>query len=301
MTGRTAGARTTLDGHADGTPRGAGHALHDVLDRVRNSGQQNILGAWQTVLGDQATSIVWTQRHAEVVGLYQTLMHQVLSLPSGDPTQVRAMRYAPDWYRAIVWQSHWQANAESPSRIIDDERLDSLGFVADLLALRLPGTAAVPTDESMAHLRQEVAEWLALLDETDEIPRSVSSEISGQLQHVLWLLDNVDTFGADPIVRQTRETIGRLTETLASQGSPSGFTKTWTDRVGRLIVALTLFTGGLQAGNLALVQAEQTVTVISEIVRGVAGHSESPAGQPALPSGTGSEATASEPHSNDEG
>lgn len=267
-------------------PRGAGHSLHDLLEQVRNSGQPNILSAWETVLGDQATSVVWTQRHAEVVGLYQTLMQQVLGLPERD--RKRPLYYAPTWYKAVVWQTHWQSNQEGPSKIIDDDSLNALWFVGELLVHVRPGTATLPPADAVDRLHQELLAWLDLLGETDDVPRAIREEIAGQVQHVLWLLENINLFGAAPVVRQTREVVGRVTETIATQNPQSSTASKWRTRAGHLLVALGLFNGILATTNQVLDSGEQTYKTISEIVRGGDGHDAGPAAPPALPSGSAS-------------
>lgn len=198
-------------GTTDGNYSTAGHALHDVLDRVRNSGQQTILNGWVTVLDAQPNTIAWAQRHAEVVGLYQALMEQVVSLPEGDRSRTRAETYAPAWYRAVVWQSQWHSNHEGPGILIDDSTLDHLGHVAEILALRFPGTVPRLTDSAIGGLRRALEDWLGLLSSTDDVPQSTRDEIAGQIRHVFWLLDNTEIFGAAPVVRATRTVVGRIT------------------------------------------------------------------------------------------
>ena len=232
------------------------------------------------MLGAEAGSVEWAQRHAEVVGLYQALIEQVLSLPEGDRTRVRALRYAPSWYRAVVWQSHWQHNSERPSNVLDDATLDHLGSIAEILALRFPRSAAEPTDEGIAHLRRELEEWLGVLTETSEVPSQVREEVAGQIQHVLWLLDNIHTFGAGPVVREARRVVGRVTEEAAKPGG----IKEWTARIGTLIAAIALFTGVVQSTNEALEAVQDTITVVSEIVRGGEEPDTPGSERPALPS-----------------
>jgi hypothetical protein len=266
-------------------PTTAGHALHDLLERLRRSGEVTVLNGWVDVLDAPAESVAWAQRHAEVVGLYQAVLQQVLSLPEGDPIRERALRYAPAWYRAVVWQKQWQHSGERPQGVIDDAALDQLGSIAEILSYRIPGAAAQPSEEAVARLRQELEDWLDLLAESTDVPQSAREEIAGQIRHVLWLLDNIDTFGIAPVVREARTVVGRVTEASATQG----WAKKWNSRIGTLVVALSLLTTGLQATTLALEAAQETVTVISEIVRGESTGDEEPTNRPALPSGSGSD------------
>jgi hypothetical protein len=270
-----------VEGRADHGPTTAGHALHDLLDRLRLSGNRTVHGGWSTVLDAEAGSVEWARRHAEVVGLYQALLEQVMSLPEGDRTRSRALQYAPAWYSAVVWQSHWKNPGEPPSQVLDDATLDHLGSIADILAYRLPGAASRPSDEAIGSLRQELEQWLDLLNETDSVPPTTREEIVGQIRHVLWLLENVETFGAAPAVRQARLLVGRVTETMATQG----LAKKWATRVGALVLALGLLTQGLEATTQALEAARDTVVVVSEIVRDASGSPEGDS-QPALTSGS---------------
>ena len=136
-------------------PTTAGHALHDLLDQFRRSGEVTVLNAWADVLGADAGSVEWAQRHAEVVGLYQAMLQQVMSLPEDDRNRNRALRYAPAWYRAVVWQGHWQHSGERPGSVIDDATLDHLGSIAEILAYRIPGAAVrlVPRERSPGSVR----------------------------------------------------------------------------------------------------------------------------------------------------
>ncbi|MCF6506839.1 hypothetical protein E9549_05380 [Blastococcus sp. MG754426] len=253
--------------------------------RFRQSSQVTVLNGWVDVLGAPEGSVEWAQRHAEVVGLYQGLLQQVSSLPEGDPNRDRALRYAPAWYRAVVWQNLWQSSQQRPSQVLSDAALDQLGSIAEILSYRLPGAAANPSDEAVARLRQELEDWLDLLAESADVPQSAREEIAGQIRHVLWLLDNIDTFGVAPVVREARTVVGRVTEASATQG----WAKKWTSRIGTLVVALGLLTTGLQATTLALEAAQETVTVVSEIVRGESTGDEEPTDRPALPSGSGAD------------
>ncbi len=266
-------------------PTTAGHALHDLLERFRRSGEVTVLNGWVDVLEAPAGSVEWAQRHAEVVGLYQGVLQQVHSLPEADPIRDRALRYAPAWYSAVVWQSHWQTSGERPSKVIDDATLDHLGSIAEILAYRIPGAAASPSEASVARLRQELGNWLDLLAESPDVPQSAREEIAGQIRHVLWLLDNIGTFGVAPAVREARTVVGRVTEAAATQG----WAKKWTTRIGALVLALGLLTQGLEAATLTLEAAQETVTVISEIVRAESAGGETQPDRPALTSGSGAD------------
>lgn len=267
-------------------PRTAGHALHDLIEGVRNSGQSNVLGGWTTVLGAEAGNVVWAQRHAEVVGLFRAVIQQLESLPNGDRSQMRALKYAPSWYRAVVWQDHWQHNSQPAHNVISASDLDQLGFAADYLAYRLPSGAAHPSDDAIARLRQEVQAWLGLLNETEDLSESVREAIAGQMRHVLWLLDNVDTFGITPVVRETQVAVGQVTETMFTRPSGSPLKRKWVMHFGGLLVALGLVTQGVQATNQVLEAARDTLTVVGEIARETDGLFDFVNGPPALPSGS---------------
>jgi hypothetical protein len=257
-------------------PTTAGHALYDLLQQLRRSNQVTVLNAWSSLLGAEAGSAQWAQRHAEVVGLYQSVIQQIMSLPEEDPTRKRALRYAPGWYRAVVWQSNWQSNGERPRAVVDDATLDHLGSIADIVAYRIPGAAVRPSDNSVARLRGELDDWLDLLGHSGEVPQATREEIGGQIRHVLWLLDNIETFGAAPVVREVRTVVGRATESAVTQGWASKLAT----RIGALVIALGAFTSGMEATTQALEAGRETLTVVSEIVRGEPGSDEQSGDRP---------------------
>jgi hypothetical protein len=275
--------RSSANGRA---PRNAGHALYDLIDRVRKSQQTTVLGGWTAVLDAEPGTVAWAQRHAEVVSLYQEFLRQLLSLPEGEGAQSRALKYAAAWYRAIVWPENWQSTAAAAHGVISSSDLDQLGSTADYLAYRLPSTAVRPSDDAIARLRHELQAWLGLLDETEDLPESIRVEIAGQINHVLWLLDNVDDFGMAPVVRETQAAVGKVTETMFTRPSGSPLKKKWVIHFGGLLVALGLVSQGVQATNQVLEAAKGTLTLVGEIAQEADSLFDFVNGPPALPSGS---------------
>ncbi|MCZ2815227.1 hypothetical protein [Modestobacter sp. VKM Ac-2984] len=244
-----------------------GHALHEILLRLRQSTAGTVRDGWIDVLDMEAGSVGWARRHAEIVSLFGDMMEQVLSLPPEEPARSRALRYSATWYRAIVWQGHWQNPGEPARSLIDDMTLDQLEATADFLAYRLPSQAPKSDPASLAHLQGQVEAWLTLLDETPELPEELRIQIARQMQHILWLLKNVDVFGVAPVIRETQVAVGKVTQAMFSLRSNAGWKRRWIMRCGELVVALGLVTQGIEATNNVLEAARETVATVGEIVQ----------------------------------
>lgn len=245
----------------------AAHALHKILTDVRRTQNGSVLGGWTEVLGCKQADVEWGQRHGEVVRLHQRVLEQLLSLPEGEATRETGLRYAPAWYSAIVWPSHWQSNQEPAVRIISDADLDMLGVTADFLALRLAGTAAVPHRADLDRLRSEISEWIDLIGETTDLAEAIKVEVAGQLRHVLWLIDNIETYGTASVVREAQTAVGKVSETVFTRMGQSPWKKKWVRHYGSLLVALGLLSQGLDATNLVLDKAKDTLSVVAEVAQ----------------------------------
>lgn len=259
-----------------------GHALHELLSALALEKSLNMRDAWGKVLQTTFGSADWPRRHAEVVRLFQAVLNQLLSLPESDGTRLRGLRYATAWYDAIVWPKNWDAQAGAA---ISQTNLDLLASVADVLAAR-SGHSLRSSAADIETLRDEIAGWLQLVRETTDLPASVREEIAAQLAHVQWLLDNIETFGTGAVVRETEAAIGKVTETLFTRLGVSQFKKRWIRAFGGLVIALGLFSQGLEATNKVLQNAQDTVHVLVEISQEVGSIINDPAEQPALQSGT---------------
>lgn len=244
-------------------------ALHAVLSRVQQCDAPTVLSAWQQVLQADASTTEFVLRHAEVVRLVETIARRLLAADSDAVTAEALTMYLPSWYRAVVWQQNWQAAQEPPGSIITIEQMSYLGLFgkhefAENEHLTLAG---------LSTLRSNLDSWIDLLDESTEIPTPLRQQIRTQVEHVRWLLDNIDLLGTTAVVRQSQTLLGQVTSAAAVQ--PSRFTSAqqWKSAFGTLVVLL----GGV-AG--ATGEARVIVSNVQEVYSTITNWE-----QPALPAG----------------
>ena len=185
-------------------------ALYSILYAVRQSGADNVGNGWKAALGSAIDSGDFPRRHAEVVHLFSKVHQHLLSLPEDDEDRELYLKYAPSWYRAIVFRDSWGNSQKPAASIIDEQTLDQLRGLGRILH-RTSGDTL--TSEAVDQLRKGLKQWRELLDESG-IPSNVAERIKSQVDLIEWLLENVSTYGAEPVVRESRNLVGLGVEVL---------------------------------------------------------------------------------------
>ncbi|WP_157931770.1 hypothetical protein [Mycobacteroides abscessus] len=177
-------------------------ALERIFDSVRSSGQKSIKGVWTTVLNAQHGTPEFYKRHSEVMALVSRLQLILESLPDDDSTRVRNLGDVPLWYGAVLPIAHWDdQNFKAWAALIPEHNIRLLGSLGEILSHRTTDAKLSNTDVS--RLRASLEEWKKALGET-ELPEAIRLEVHRQVEHIEWLLSQVDRFGYEPVVQQSR-------------------------------------------------------------------------------------------------
>lgn len=213
--------RTNLtgDNRTMARPASPARALHDIINAV-NSGigdpHSHAYYAWQDVAGHDIGTSAFVRFHAEVMELLSEVSEEMRTLSHS--AEQRFSIYIDDWWSALVRpRQDWAADK---SKIIEPAPLHMLAALADVFEARAPqgGAHSPQTPELLARavtfLREEVAN-------ATDLPESVRDEILNDLDHVLWLLDEVDTFGVGHAVGAMEKATGRALSKAARTPSKS--------------------------------------------------------------------------------
>ncbi|WP_222113906.1 hypothetical protein [Gordonia paraffinivorans] len=185
-------------------------ALHRIIKAVRFSGANSVANGWTNVLGSEVGTEDFALKHAEVVQLFRQVYNYLNSLPEGDEDRALYMKYTPIWYRAIVYPDSWNASTHPAEKVIDVQSLDQLGGLGRLLH-RIAGESL--DDDAVAKLRDSLRAWRELLDEAG-LPTDIAERIRTQVDLIMWLLDNLETYGAEPVIRESRNLVGLGVEAM---------------------------------------------------------------------------------------
>lgn len=191
-------------------------ALHNVLERMHTNGQATITSGWTDVLGASPGNVEFVQRHSELVGLVAKVTARLHALPAGNRIRDRHLQYAPSWYEALVMQADWNSQQHPPHSVIHVSSLHQLEGLADWLDLA--DKPPVLTDDAVAQLRDALGEWRSLLDEAG-LPDGLANEIRSQVEHIDWMLANINLVGTQAVVDSTRQLAGTGIDAMAARPS----------------------------------------------------------------------------------
>lgn len=211
-------------------------SLHLVLKKVVESKSPTVNGGWKSALGCSPGDKDFPRKHAEVVNLFAGTQSYLLSLPEKNGDREIFEKYLPSWYNAVVFQKLWDNNQYPARSIISQPELDQLGGLGRLLERT---NRAVLDDTSIEKLKDGLAKWQELLGESS-ISVDIKEQIKTQVDHITWLLGNIETFGTNPVLRETRNLAGFGLQMLS-----------WSPRIKKVAVAvaaLTAFLGSVHAG-----------------------------------------------------
>lgn len=202
-------------------------SLHFILKKVVDSKSTTVNGGWKSALGCAPGDKDFPRKHAEVVNLFAGTQSYLLSLPERNGDREIYEKYLPSWYNAVVFQKPW-ANNQYPARsIISQSELDQLGGLGRLLERT---DRAILDDTAIEKLKNGLTKWQELLNESG-ISADIKEQIKTQVDHITWLLENVETFGPNPVLRETRSLAGFGLQILS-----------WSPAVKKIAAALTALT-----------------------------------------------------------
>ncbi|WP_157105978.1 hypothetical protein [Nocardia sienata] len=238
--------------------------LHSILQKMSQSGAASVQKGWESVLGVQYGTPDFARRHAEVVALVGRISDRLYAMPEGNPTRERNLRYLPHWYSAVVYSNGWNAQGHPAQNVISVDHLDDLGNFSDILVGRDRDAGDGISDDAMARLREGLAKWRELVDEST-LPGQLREQIRGQVDHLEWLLTGVETFGPQPVVARTEELVGTGVTALALIPR---LAKKVTEAVVYCTGALTIINGGMAEGNVFLEHLTTMSAQIEELTSG---------------------------------
>lgn len=199
-------------------PASAARALHDLIVEVDSrAARRSAYHAWGEVAGVKVDSADFARFHSEAMVLVQNVAESLQAL---DPSRrEKYSGYLPQWWDALVrprvdWASQGQ-------QIIDEAPLHMLAALADLLESRAE-VLAPRNPQTAEMLERAVQHLLGEVEGLTDLPEPVRVQIKADLQHIAWLLQNVDTFGVDHVVEAVERTAGRVVvEATKASSAPS--------------------------------------------------------------------------------
>lgn len=204
-------------------------ALYQILKVVVIDNETvSIDKGWNAALGARLNSQEFVRRHCETVTLLDTVRTYLQVAPQFHRDVYS--QYVPAWFTAVVCQSSWQS--VKGANLLSTEVLNLLGG----LGAALPDYSRNWDDTAQGQLTDAVNEWAALLD-GGELSDDVATSIRGRLDQLIWLRQNVDLFGVQPIVDATSQVVSAGVQGMAR--SKPGVVK----RIGIAIAASFVFLG----------------------------------------------------------
>ncbi|MEV6883266.1 hypothetical protein [Streptomyces sp. NPDC051135] len=241
------------------------HHLHGILERVRNSEKKRLRDGWAIALETPYGNADFARMHSEVANLLSATCRDVDAL--GGRQSDRISQYFPAWWTAVVYPNGaWVADMGCHN-LISEQALDVLAVTADLIAGTLAGSSAAPRGGDLSDLRDKCEEWLTLLEEipSGSISDGTRDQLSVQVAHLIWLIDNVNLFGGARVAQQTEGLVGSLTQAVGGLPTASPIR----GKLGAAVVALMsiLFVFN-QGAELAQASIENAQSVVREITQG---------------------------------
>lgn len=241
--------------------------LHSLLQQVRAQNSQ-VATAWATVLGAKWDSPDFARRQAEVVRLLAETVDAIGSL--GDSSTARRMgTYVPKWWYAVITpRADWLDTSKNAANIISDSDLDHLGSAADILEARLGGTAVAPQVNILERLAEQCATWETLISEAVELPQALRLTLLGHVQHLVWLISNVDVFGEGRVTQEAHAVFGEITTATAKVDARR--LPKWREALAGMFTALVLINGVTDGAVEVLEAATDTVDAVTHLVSATA-------------------------------
>lgn len=248
------------------TENTAPHHLHRLLSEVKDSGEANLADGWSAALGAEWGTLEFAKRHAEVVALAVTTLEQLNALP--ERARERSLRYANDWWTALIQpRTNWQDRGRGADGVIEQDMLDHLEAAADIIAGNLVGSVAAPRGVDFDAIVEQCNEWLTLLRDMDasEISGPVRDGLISQIDHLVWLIENVALFGGARVSSEASRVVGSLAQASVTMENARPET------AGRWKQGFFSFITVLAALSTGVVAVDQGITSGTSIVKEIAG------------------------------
>lgn len=244
----------------------APHHLHTLLAKVRDSSANCYANGWTQVLEAEWGSVEFVKRHAEVVSLLLSTIEQLNALP--DRSRDRSLRYVPSWWNAVMQpQSNWTDAGRPASSIVDQDMLDHLEAAADIISGSLIESIAAPKGGDLQGIADQCREWLDLLRGMgeSEISGPVRDGLISQIEHLIWLIDNVEVFGGARVSSEAGRVIGSLAQASATMENANPETVSRWKKSWLALIAVCV------AFNLGAPILQESITSGTAIVKEITG------------------------------
>ncbi|MER5763835.1 hypothetical protein [Streptomyces sp. NPDC002082] len=251
----------------------APHHLHSLLSRVQGSGKATQAEGWAFALEASWGSVEFAKRHAEVAHLMVATIEQLNALP--ERARERTLRYVNSWWNSLVQpQLNWTDASRPANNIIAQDMLDHLEAAADLIAGNLVGSIAAPRGVDLDGIAEQCREWLDLLRgmEGSEISGPVRDGLVSQIEHLIWLVENVELFGGARVASEASRVIGSLAQASAimENANPETVSR-WKKGWLALIAVCVAFNGGVAVVQESIDTGTSIVKEITGVVQDVQG------------------------------
>ncbi|MFE0353213.1 hypothetical protein ACFW2I_06945 [Streptomyces nigra] len=240
---------------------------------MQSSGKQTYADGWALALGAEWGSMEFAKRHAEVVNLMVATIEQLNALP--ERARERTLRYINAWWNSIVQpQVNWGDTGRPAHGIIKQDMLDHLEAAADIIAGSLVGSTAAPRGVNFDAIADQCREWLDLLQsmEESEISGPVRDGLISQIEHLIWLVENVDLFGGARVASEASRIIGTLAQASATMENANPETVSrWKKGWLALIAVCVAFNGGVAVVQESIDSGTAIVKEITGVVNDLQG------------------------------
>jgi hypothetical protein len=236
------------------------HALAAILRAVNESEKKSLRQKWGEALGQvHPSSVELSRRHAETVSLLTSTLRQVHALP--EDKQSTYIPFTQHWWTAVVCpDAQWNATGTGP--VIAQEHLALLSNLGDFLEARLEHTAAAPGGFNLAEVRTQCHEWTAALDD-DLLPAALARSLGQAIQHLSWVIDNAELFGAAHVAAVANDLTGDMV--LTTRLVPPARRREWAARLGKWTATLMAFSAFATATAAAVERTDVLVKEISQV------------------------------------
>lgn len=251
----------------------ATHALYEILSAFRGIATEtapsrkleSVNAAWKQILSAEPGTVEFAHRHGEVMALWANAIDEIAYIKP-ERLAERLKKNSLSWWTIIVLPNHdWGSRLGGID--IQPEIIDFLATADDLLTEQFDGSPLVSAATDLEALREECQEWVSLLSDSDEITdESLRRVLQGQIEHLIWLIDNVGSFGLPRVVQQGDQVTGTL---VRAGNQPEGVKKSQIvrQRIFKFIAALTLVANLVHSPQVIVDSAEHAITGAEKIVK----------------------------------
>ncbi|MGX1303308.1 hypothetical protein RKD35_004796 [Streptomyces albogriseolus] len=170
-------------------------------------------------------------------------------------------------------QVNWTDGSRPASGIIAQDVLDHLDSAADIISGSLVGSTAAPRSADLESMADQCREWLDLLRNMDEAELSgpIKDQLISQIEHLLWLIDNAETFGGARVADEASRVIGSLAQASATMTAGPETASRWKKAWYGFIAVCVAFNLGAPALQESIESGTGLVKEITGVVNDIRG------------------------------